>query len=148
MIDYLEKFKQNDFTPDNSYPEGKLNTLSEQIYTLVKPDIVSYVSTSQGIHEASRSINLNLMAGPDNNPYFYRLIEIEEPLGSTYPVQFRAFLNPPTEWKEINNPTELDAEIVSLMGQARVKIIITQLKTMGQTLHDWNKEKYDENPNI
>jgi hypothetical protein len=143
MTDYLSKFKMGK-NPNQQYETSELilNELSNQIYSELKEkNINTYVSTSQGYGDGKMMITLNLMSGNNRNQYFYRLIEIEQPIDKVYEVKIRAFQNPPTEWKNISSAKELKEELVEIMGDSRIQIIFEMVSQMGKTIENWDKDE-------
>lgn len=143
MTDYLLKFRTaKQPNPQNEYAENILNELSQQIYKeLNEKKIFTYIGTSQGHGDGFMIITLNLMSGTNKNQYFYRLIEIEQPIDKAYDVKIRAFQNPPTEWKDIHSPKELKDELIEIMGDPRIQIIIEMVNQMGKTIASWEDER-------
>jgi hypothetical protein len=126
----------------NDYSENILKELSEQIYSEFKDkNIFTYVGTSQGHGDGIMIITLNLMSGGNKNQYFYRLIEIEQPIDKAYDVKIRAFQNPPTEWKVIASSEELKTELINIMGDSRIHVIVDMVSQMGKTIDAWEKDE-------
>ena len=143
MTDYLSKYRNTKKTqPKVESSESVLTELSEQIFKEFKDKgLFSYVGTSHGHGDGFMIITLNLMSGNTNNQYFYRLIEIEQPVDQVYNVKIRSYQNPPTEWKEISSAEELETEIIEIMGDPRFQVIVEMVSQMGKTIDTWNGEK-------
>lgn len=142
MTDFLSKYRNAKLpNPQSDFVESILNELSSQIYTEWKnKNIFTYVGTSQGHGDGYIIITLNLMSGSNRNQYFYRLIEVEQPIDRAYSVKIRAFQNPPTDWKEIDSAQKFREELVNIMGEPRIQIIIEMVRQMGETIRAWAKE--------
>ncbi len=143
MTDYFSKYRNSIHTDlEIEYAERILNELSEQMYIELKDkNIHTYVANSQMLGDGLMNISLNLFSGSQKNQFFYRLIEIEQPIDKAYDVNIRAFQNPPTDWKIIHSPKELKEELIEILGDKRFVIIIEMISQMGKTIKSWDNEE-------
>ena len=149
MTNYFSKYSKSVIPSlQIDLPYNIILELSEQIDQKWKDKkISSYVGTTQGQDEGFMTITLNLISGPESKPYFYRLIEIYQPIDVIYPIKITAFQNPPTEEKVIESATKLREELIEIIGDPRIRVIIEMLRQMGETIANWIKENEDEEKN-
>ena len=148
MTDYLKNYKKqtNALINNTDSAESILNEVAEQLYKEWRGDeIYITVNTSQEESQGNVTISLKLASGSIRKQFYYRLIEIEQPMDKYYKVKIRAFQNPPTDWMIIDDADSLKEAIIEILGDKRITIVREMIKQMGNTIRVWEKEREEEN---
>ncbi len=129
MTDFLSKYKQNQNSQTEKSAEEILNELSQQLNKeFINDGIFSLVISSGTYGEGHKVINLTLSSPTTKNEYFYRLIEIKQPIDKYYNIEIRAFQTATTDWITIKDSKELEVQLTEFLGDPRFMIVISMIK--------------------
>jgi hypothetical protein len=107
--------------------------------------IISTVVSVSSDDDNKKSIKHVLYLLPiKGHGYNYRYIQFEQSLESYFPVKILAFQNGVSDFGVAENENEIFSKFKQIATDPRTKIIFDQLKSIGETIHDWKKERDTE----
>ena len=139
IINTQDKIKVN-------IPLRSLQQLSDSINSEKdNSKIISTVVSVSSDDDNKKSIKHVLYLFPiKGHGYNYRYIQFEQSIESYFPVRILAFQNGASDFGVAENENEILLKFNEIAIDPRTKIVFNQLKSIGETIHDWKRERDTE----
>lgn len=131
--------KKNKVTPLDILQE-QANAINEDVHkTNLLGLVMSFtIGTDDKIDKVKHTLYLLPKNGSDYN---YRFIEFEGKPDNDYPLTIYAYQSGNLNFGECQNEDELYDILTKIFKDPRLKIVVEQLKNIGNTIESWKNER-------